>query len=75
MFPDGDLDVDPGHNFSDITLSCGSMDLHCHKVILAARSQEFRKIFSDSGFELRQFFKQHKYKVKLIDPEILLVRT
>ena len=75
--PNGTLNDDLGallHNeedcttFSDITLVAGSKKIRCHRNILAARSEFFKKKFQSSTFNTRLLFNGGHYHLDDLTP-------
>ena len=57
--------------FSDITLVAGLKKLRCHKIILAARSEVFRKKFQNASFHAKLLFYGGQYHLDNISEDIL----
>jgi BTB/POZ domain len=56
--------------FSDIVLVCGPKKLRCHRCILAARSETFKRKLSNATFNAKLFFNGGQYFVDEVDPEV-----
>ena len=56
--------------FNDITLVAGSKKLRCHKIVLAARSEVFRKKFQNASFHAKLLFYGGQYHLDDISQDV-----
>ena len=56
--------------FSDITLVAGLKKLRCHKIVLAARSEVFRKKFQNASFHAKLLFNGGQYHLDDITQDV-----
>ena len=62
------LNQDDSTTFSDITLVVGSKKIRCHRSILAARSEAFKKKFQSSSFTTKLLFNGGHHHLDNVSP-------
>ena len=59
--------------FADATLVCDGVTIPCHRVILAARSEHFKNLFTKEGFVEGDNQKHKKYFVPFENKNYLII--